>query len=322
MTEMDEPQEVSRHEIQLRFNDKLNDLHTLNAAQMAEVLEGLVSLTSDLATAGAFGDGPAPEVRVEPPKHGSFTIDAVLQWVQANPQGAYGVGTGVGMSVVNAVRVGTKRMHEQPSSVDPQDDGTAIITWPTQGVDQVPMAVWRELNKQKRKTKNALRKLMAPIGDDASTLQVSSAETQEDAEPEATVTVGKEDYLLAAQISVDPEPIVRTFEAEGELADISFRNGQKWRITIQERSKQAIVEDADFLREVDNGLALHKDDIFEFVIRESLLEREGQRDKIDWFIEKVTWKRRKGGDDDGTQPPTGAKPSASDGPEEDSDAGT
>jgi len=72
----------------LRFEGKAEDggaLHELRASHVAEVLQGLVGLSSDFAKAGVFGDGPVgSELLVRPPKEGSFLIE-VLRVVQENP---------------------------------------------------------------------------------------------------------------------------------------------------------------------------------------------------------------------------------------------
>lgn len=80
----------------LRFVGEEKDgtaLHELRAAHVAEVLQGLVGLSSDLAKAGVFGDEPTgSELLGRPAQQGSFLIE-VLRIIQDN-QEAIAAGAG------------------------------------------------------------------------------------------------------------------------------------------------------------------------------------------------------------------------------------
>ncbi|AXQ53143.1 hypothetical protein SEA_TAPIOCA_31 [Mycobacterium phage Tapioca] len=84
---MSEKQRAIVDSLTLRFVGEDNNgvaLHELRAAHVAEVLQGLVGLTSDFDKAGAFHEeGPADsEVLVRPAKPGSFLIEVVRTVVE------------------------------------------------------------------------------------------------------------------------------------------------------------------------------------------------------------------------------------------------
>src|SRR4051812_14416528 len=85
----------------LRFVGEEEDgtpIHELRAAHVAQVLQGLVELSSDFGKAGAFGDGPGgSEVLARPAQEGSFIIEVVRfaqdNWETATTAGVPSLGT-------------------------------------------------------------------------------------------------------------------------------------------------------------------------------------------------------------------------------------
>jgi len=80
--EVEVPVEHVVDSLTLRFEGKAEDgsaIHELRAAHVADVLLGLVGITSDFDKAGVFHeDGPAgSEVLVRPAKEGSFLIEVI-----------------------------------------------------------------------------------------------------------------------------------------------------------------------------------------------------------------------------------------------------
>lgn len=75
------PDQSEVDSLKLRFAGEEGDgnaLHELRASHVAEVLQGLVGLSSDFAKAGAFGDSPvSAEVLVRPRREGSFVIEVI-----------------------------------------------------------------------------------------------------------------------------------------------------------------------------------------------------------------------------------------------------
>lgn len=293
--------ELSDGLVQLRFSDDEGKIHDLNAAEMAETLQGLVEFTSQMAKAGLFGDGPPPELRVRPPQEGSVILEAVLQWAGQNPEEAVGTALAAGGALVQGLNMGFKRLRgQEPKDFDYLDNGDVKVVWADDRVDQVPAKVWDQLRVEKKQTRKALRKLLAPLSDDADSMEVregTSADTTDEilrAEPE--VVASRDDYRTAVVDVDDISENIHTFDAEAQLTSIDFRRGEKWRIKTLDGSRQAMMEDEEFLRQVDKGMALHKNDIFDVTIREVSTTKNGRTSR-DWSLIKVIRKRR--GEDDG-----------------------
>ncbi|NWL32996.1 hypothetical protein [Paenarthrobacter nitroguajacolicus] len=296
--------------VQLRFSDEKGQIHDLNAAEMAETLQGLVEFTSQMAKAGLFGDGPSPELRVRPPQEGSFILEAVLAWAGENPEEAVGTALATGGALVQGLNMGLRRLRgAEPKDFDYLDNGDVKVVWADDKVDQVPAKVWDQLRAEKKQTRKALRKIMAPLSDDADSLEVrdgTAAETTDEilrTEPEAVAS--RDDYRTAVVEVDDISERTDTFEAEAQLTSIDFRRGEKWRIKTLDGTRQAMMEDEEFLRQVDKGMALHKNDIFDVTIREVSTTKNGRTTR-DWSLIKVIRKRR--GEDDGND---GASPEES-----------
>ncbi|QDP97506.1 hypothetical protein FOE78_17715 [Microlunatus elymi] len=289
----------------LKFEgEEKGDLVEVSAAQLAESLQGLVELASIAAKHGAFGDAPPPEVMVLPPERGSFEIVAILQWAVQNPGDAYTIGSGTLGTFVFVAGMLTKGLRAHPNDYEYLDNGNVKVLWSDKTVDEVPAAAWDALQKEKRRSKKALRKLMAPMSGNALTLEI---ESRPDAVPSdrllskdyVAMTVDRDDYRAAAvRHDEDEPPTSEVFEAEGRLERIDFGAGKPWKVTTSHGSRKATVEDSEFLKRVNEGLALKKTDIFRFQIREVSESKNGRR-KVDWFIEKVL-SHRKGGDDSDT----------------------
>ena len=153
----------------LTFNGTNNSgatLHELRAAHVAEVLQGLVGLTSDFAKAGVFHDeGPAQsEILVRPPKEGSFLIEVLRVYTEnaevVKTTGAYGVPT-----IGTILWWATKSMRAEVKDVTYLDNGNVKLAWQDNTVDEVPAAAWKELQTRKRRRKKQLRQIMAPLSD-------------------------------------------------------------------------------------------------------------------------------------------------------------
>lgn len=292
--------EVEDGVVQLRFADNDGEVRDLIAAEMVEVLQGLVEFTSDMSKRGLFGDGVEPEVRVRPPKEGSFIIEAIVTWAAANPEAAIGTALSSGAAITQAINVGIKKIRgEEPQDFDHLPNGNVKVIWPNHKVNEIPRATWDRLNAMKRPTRSALRKLLVPLGDGADTLEVRDGAVAESTEellrsdPEAVAT--RADYREVATQSDDIEEATRTFETEARLQSIDFRPGEKWRVETVAGSRLATMEDEQFLLELDRGAALHKDDIFELELREHRTTKN-ERTSTEWAITRVIRKRR-GGDD-------------------------
>lgn len=287
--------------VQLRFSDEENTLRDINAAEFAEVLQGLVEFTSEMSKTGMFGDGLVPQVRVRPPVAGSFIVEAIIQYASANPIETITGAMSAGGGIVLALNVAVKKLRgDEPSDFDYLDNGNVKLIWPNGGVDEIPQAAWKELKSTKRGTRKTLRKIMAPLGDDVAQLEVRVGDVRDSTEDllKATpaVVMERPDYSAAAMEIHEESEAVENFEAEAQLRSIDFRPGEKWHIQTLHGTRQATMEDEDFLLRLDRGMALHKNDIFNVMIRETRTTKNGRTTKA-WSLTQVTLKRR--GEDDG-----------------------
>jgi len=288
--------------VQLRFADEAGNIRDINAAEMAESLLGLVQLNGQMARAGLYGEGAAPEIRVRPPEKGSFIIEAIVQAVNADPVGAVTIAGTLGGGLVQAINVGVKLM--RGGKVDDWEElegGDYKLKWKDGSTPtRVPGPVWRELEKSKRQTRKALARIMAPLGDDADTLEVrdgrASETTSEVLQTPPELVASKDDYRAAVQEVDDVSEYTSVFDAEAQLRSIDFKAGEKWKIKTLHGTRSATMEDEEFLLQLDRGMAIHKNDIFDVRIREVQTTKNGRTSKV-WSIIKATRKRR-GADDD------------------------
>lgn len=296
--------------VQLRFQDSAESLDSLRYSDLTEVLDGLADLQRQLHSAGALGEGSAAELRVRPPAQGSFIIEAIFDWTSQNPEAALGTALAIGGAITKAIDVGVKLARgNQVTDFELLDNGNVKLNWIDKSVDQVPYHVWEMLRKEKRKTKKALAKIMAPLSDDADQLSVAHGTL----DPEAgdvviaatDIELSKQDYR-AVQPSDETTETETVFETEATLLDISFESADRWRVRTPLGTRTATIEDQEFLNAVASGRPLHADDIFNVTIRETAVTKN-ERTTTTWALTKVNRKQR--GGDGGTSTPTSPEPS-------------
>jgi len=294
----------------LRFVGEDRDgqaIQELQAAHVAEVLEGLVELNGDFSRAGAFGDGPPSSVLVRPPREGSFIIE-VIRTVTENPEAAASV-LGGGPTLSTVIWWATRSVRADVEDFEYLDNGNVKVKWQDKTVDEVPPAAWEELQKRKPRRKRQLRKIMAPLSEPRVTaLKVSGEEpgsprgeepTEATAPPRA-FTLERTDYTLARPED-EVEESFRIFEVEAQMAAIDFDSPDRWRVRTRDESRTATVEDKDFLGRLDRGLALRKSDRFDLRIREDSTTKNGRTSRR-WTVLTVGL-RREVADGDDAQPP-------------------
>lgn len=303
---VDRTTEILDGVVQLRFADERGDVHDLNAAELADVLQGLVEFTGQMARAGLFGDGVPPEVRVRPPQQGSVIVEAIVQWTGENPEAAAGMlFPTAGAGVVYSLKVALRKLRgSEVADFEHLENGNVKLNWSDGTVSEVQATVWKVLNEQKRSTKRALRKILAPLSDDVDRLEIRDGRPEDEtrdvltAEPE--LVMDRTDYRTAAHESDDEEEEISTFDVEAQLTSIDFRTGEKWRVRTARGARQATIEDDDFLRQLDEGMALHKNDLFDVTVHEVATTRNGRTTR-EWSLTKVT-RKRQGGHDGGDTP--------------------
>lgn len=287
----------------LRFEGKAEDgsaLHELRASHVAEVLQGLVGLSSDFAKADVFGDGPVgSELLVRPPKEGSFLIE-VLRVIQENPEMVTTIATAAGVPTLSQVIWwATKSVRADVADFTPLENGNVKVSWQDGTAQEVPRPAWDELQKRDKRRKKQLRQIMAPLSD----AQVSSVEIQgsptdepEPGEAHEVFTLTRPDYD-AVRPDDDISESQNIFEIEAQMSAIDFDNPTKWRVRTKDSSRAAIVEDTTFLNRVASGLAIRKSDIFKLKVREDIIEKNGKTRRT-WTVLKVESYRKAANDDD------------------------
>ncbi len=287
----------------LRFVGKEEDgtpIHELRAAHVAQVLEGLVELSSDFGKAGAFGDGPGgSEVLVRPAQEGSFIIE-VVRFAQDNWETATAAGV---PSLGTVLWWATKSVRADVKDFDYLDNCKVKVVWQDDTVDEIPRRAWEELTKRKRRRKKQLRQIMLPLSDERiSALEVASEpdpaadDTDAAAQDATSFTLTRPDYNAAR-----PEDEVTethdVFETEARMAAIDFDEPTKWKVRTADEKRSATVEDADFLQRVARGLAISGDDIFRLTVRRDTVEKNG-RNRTTWTVLKVESHRKAARDND------------------------
>ncbi|MDV8076529.1 hypothetical protein R4P47_08165 [Rhodococcus sp. IEGM 1370] len=279
-------------------------LHELRAAHVAEVLQGLVGLTTDFDKAGVFhSDGPAgSEVLVRPAQEGSFVIE-VVRYAIENWETAAAVGGTVGAPpLASVIWWATRSARADVKDFDYLDNGNVKIVWQDDTAEEVPVAAWQELQKRKRRRKRHLRQIMAPLADPRVTaLDLTPPASEELGEDEIPVPIRlrRADYdaVRPEDDIVEEETI---FEAEARMSAIDFDDSTRWRVTAQGRTRSATVEDREFLSRVTRGLPISKDDVFQLRIREDAVTKNGST-RTSWTVLSVDSHRRADRGDDSSQ---------------------
>lgn len=290
----------------LRFVGENEDgfaLHELRAAHVAEVLQGLVGLTSDFDKAGAFHDeGPSDsEVLVRPAENGSFLIE-VVRVVTENWDNVKDTVAAAGVpSLATIVWWATKSQRADVKDFTYLDNGNVKITWQDDTAQEVPPAVWKELQKNKRRRKKQLRQIMAPLADSRVT-ELDVAAPVEAHQPAAQDKAPQKFVLERADYdAVRPEDEIKesseTFEVEAQMSAIDFDDPTRWRVKTRARTRNVTVEDEKFLGQVARGLAIRPQDIFWLQVREDATVKNG-RLRTKWTVVSVERHRRAAGDDE------------------------
>ena len=302
----------------LRFdgtNKNGGALHELRAAHVAEVLQGVVGLTSDFEKAGVFHDeGPiGSEILVRPAKEGSFLIEVVRtvveNWdtVKATGETVAATATAAGVPTLSTVVWwATKSLRADVKDFSYLDNGNVKVVWQDETAEEIPLAAWKELQKHKKRRKRHLRQIMAPLADTRVT-ELDVAAPAQPEQPDAVEPAPRKFALTRVDYdAAKPEDEIQeksdVFDIEARMSTIDFDDSARWRVTTQGRTRTVTVEDQKFLRQVAQGLAIHPKDVFSISIREDKVVKNG-RTQTKWFAESVARLRRAAVDDESSPEP-------------------
>ena len=294
-------------------DDDGRPLHELRAAHVAEVLQGVVGLTSDFDKAGVFHDeGPADStILVRPAQQGSFLIE-VVRVAMENVDQYKGAVTAAGVPTIGSiVWWATKSVRAGVKDFDYLENGNVKVVWQDDTSQEVPASAWAELQKRKRRRKKQLRQIMAPLSDPKVTelditdpVERTGTEDMPDSRPPQTYSLDRTDYDAARP----EDDIVETweiFETRAKMSAIDFDDPTRWRVKADGITRTVTVEDAKFLRRVAAGAAIRPQDSFWLRIREDAITKNG-RTRTTWTVLSVEKTRRAADDDDSqesTRPP-------------------
>lgn len=250
-------------------------LHTLRAEHLADVLEGLHELAEDLEEAGiTHGEQSLDtELYVKPAREGSFVLE-MIRTAAENPDAT---AAAIAQAVPNKVEWGiptvggviwwvTKGMRAEPKDVTPLEDGRVKINWQDDTVDIVPEKAWTELQKKKKRRKKQLRKIMRPMEDPrVEKLEVRDRPMEEKEQEPPLYTLDKADYARTAPVE-EEETSTETFKSDGRIIALDFTNSRKWRVETPFGDRMVNITDETFLREVEEGMGVKKDDLFRMTI--------------------------------------------------------
>lgn len=303
--------------LQLRFTREGEGVFEVNAALLAETLRGMAELSGIAAEADLYGTVVAPELKVRPPREGSFEIDFVV-FVQQHHDAIKAV-TEVGVAVTGVGGAAgilgkffgwaTKAVRATVTKTEELSDGAMTrVTWSDGDMEDLPTPAVRKLMQQtgKAKTRTALKKITAPLGDDAKLLEARVGGAEQPAEeieaqaPEVVLT--DRDHAAFSQEPPAAPPITRTFETEGRLQALDFKRPDKWRVTTPEAPQGRTVEvlDKQFLAQIAGGEAISAEDTFRFAIRETVDPSKKRRNKT-WAILSVTSSGQRSHDGNGRE---------------------
>ncbi|UFS58937.1 hypothetical protein [Subtercola endophyticus] len=284
------------------------ELHELRASHVAEVLLGLVGLTSDFEKAGVFNDeGLAnSEVLVRPAQEGSFLIE-VVRIITDNLGALPAVGVALGVPTLSQVIWwATKSARADVRDYERLDNGLVKVYWQDDTVDEIPVEAWEELQKRKRRRKSQLRQIMAPLSDNRVTSLDVAGTPENDVEapediPEPEVFVLSRDDYNAVKPDDEIDENSEFIEVEAQMSAIDFDDPTRWKVKTDGHSRSAAVEDSAFLARVAAGLAIRKSDIFRLRVRIDTTVKNG-RSTSKWTVLHVESYRRAAGDDEPTTP--------------------
>lgn len=282
----------------LRFMGESEDgieLHELRASHVAEVLRGLVGISSDFEKAGVFhDDGPSSsEILVRPPQQGSFLLE-VVRVITENPEATAKVVAATGAPTLSTIIWwATKSVRAGVKDFSHLDNGNVKIVWQDDTADEVPRHAWEELQKRKRRRKKQLREIMAPLSDPR-VEEVELSAPEEASKPDDntvdTFTLERDDYE-AAKPNDEIEEDVEFLDVEAGMSAIDFDDPTKWKVRTRDEKRTATVEDEEFLGRVAGGLPIRKSDIFRLHIRQDSVRKNG-RTRTKWTVLAVKSHKR------------------------------
>lgn len=264
-------------------------LHELHASHVAEVLQGLVGLTDDFDKDGVFdGEGPAnSEVLVRPAKEGSFEIE-VIRTVLESPTTIAGVGSVLGIPSLGVlIKWATKSARADVKHIDRRPELDLVyVTWQDDTMDEMETRVWEALNKKKRRRKKHVKQIMAAFADPrVSSLDVPVAPTIDKPAETELLVLKRADYD-AVKLEDDIKESHNIFDVEAQMAAIDFDDSKKWKVKTSDQTRVVIMDDQDFLDQVEAGLAIRKEDIFNLKIRVDKKTKNGST-RTTWTVLRV-----------------------------------
>ncbi len=275
--------------IQIRLEGDGVEAGSINAMALGEALVGITELTRELARTGEYKNHGAPEVRVVGTAEGSFILELSLEtlgqwWAAAREVLAGDDATALANLAAFTALLGSV-IDVLDGDVDLELDGGEVIT-----VDpEVAVAV------QSPRVQRAARATLAPLAHRGVESMTISAET-------VNITINQVEAAAIPEPESQPiEDKKSTFEAWARFERPDF-GGDRWGVKTLTEEFQAVIEDQDFLTQVDNGsVTLGKYSEFRVAVRVEPYLTSGGQTRRRRYITKVT-ERRDGANDQHPSP--------------------
>lgn len=249
------PEEDRQNVLTLRYGDDESSVDTLLATDLATVLDGLRELTEVFAKSGGFDDETviAPELRVYPPKQGSFLLDVVMEYSQdylsRNSDELTNVGvTGATGTFLLYYKARIKAAKTLPTAQTKKDDGNYTITFSDGSTLDVSPAVQKAFNAAPKKSKRALQKLLTPLSDNTDYLEVTSPASSE---PPVRAEKSTYEALLPDDDDQNNAPASYTLDVTTPITLADFEQPVRWRVKIPNVGpRKAYLLDSNFKKRV------------------------------------------------------------------------
>lgn len=300
--EKDPPNKESSHAydssvevFQMRFKDSSDGVTEISAWELADAIEGVAGFAEEMAKKGVFGEGIQPEVLVRPMQEGSFVIDflvPVANYFQENQEGIIaGAVGGAGTLFYDQIRTGINQIRGiTPTDFEHLNNGMVKIHWQDGVATETTEEAWTELQTMRKKTRKNLEKIISPLRSSADTVEFRGGAPEEDTEQIMDSTpIASIDSSEYREVVTAPHPVdeyEQEISAEATFESVDFKPGGKWRIASTAGKRQVTIEDENFLRLLDSGLKIGKDDIYEVTIKETQTVSAG-RTNVTWALTNI-----------------------------------
>lgn len=211
----------------------------MNAREAGTSITAMADLVQAAAASGAWGDAPAPVVKLKPSESGSFVLVAAMQWAVAHSED-------IQLLLEGAASIGIViewlRKHLRLTVTDFEhlpDRDTVKVTWSDGSAGELSQAQWKMYNA--KAMHRALRMIAAPIdGKKITGVEITSGTAA------AELHEADKSQLEEPDPSQDPP---RVYTVWASPATVNFDSDDRWTIHTLDGDRTVTIEDGRFLRD-------------------------------------------------------------------------